>query len=227
MRGAGRRCGAARTSSARSRKQGAVLRKRRERCLLQGICAIIEELERAVNDEVPTEGGGAHSKPRDPHSKIVNLSDLLALRERFRLEKKTVVWTNGCFDLLHPGHVRSLQSAKALGDVLVVGVNEDKSVTALKGPARPVQPCSARAEVLAALECVDYVISFHELTPEAIIEKLRPDVHCKGADYASGKKPVPEAELVKSYGGRIAYLPLAEGFSTTELVARLRDGEES
>jgi rfaE bifunctional protein nucleotidyltransferase chain/domain len=135
-----------------------------------------------------------------------------------------VVWTNGCFDLFHAGHARSLRAARDLGDVLVVGVNSDDSVRRLKGPGRPVLRARDRAELVASLACVDYAVIFGEDTPEECIRLLRPQVHCKGADYAPPNgKPVPEAALVESYGGRVAYLPLVEGISTTELIRRVRE----
>jgi D-glycero-D-manno-heptose 1,7-bisphosphate phosphatase len=158
---------------------------------------------------------------REP--KIVSLEELLALRERWRQEGKAVVWTNGCFDLLHVGHVRSLREARGLGDALVVGVNSDQSVRRLKGPERPIVGHAERAELLAALECVDRVVIFDGQTPEPILARLRPDVHCKGAEYAPPHgKPVPEAALVESYGGRVAFLSMAPAISTTELVRRAR-----
>jgi phosphoheptose isomerase len=157
-------------------------------------------------------------------NKVVGWEELLALRERWRAEGKTVVWTNGCFDLLHLGHVRSLQMAKALGDILVVGVNSDDSVRQLKGPGRPIFPASERVEILAALECVDYVIIFEELTPEKAIARLKPDIHCKGADYAPPQgKPIPEAKVVEAYGGRVEFLPLVPGHSTSELIRRIKE----
>jgi rfaE bifunctional protein nucleotidyltransferase chain/domain len=147
---------------------------------------------------------------------------LLAWRERARHDGRTVVWTNGCFDLLHVGHVRNLQAARALGDALVVGVNDDASVRRLKGPQRPILPAEQRAELLAALECVDAVVLFPEDTPAAALERLRPDIHCKGADYAPPHgKPIPEAAVVAAYGGRIAFLPLVPGLSTSDLVQRI------
>ena len=151
---------------------------------------------------------------------------LLAIREACRREGRTIVWTNGCFDLLHPGHVRSLEAAKALGDVLVVGLNSDASVRALKGPSRPIFGEEDRAVMLSGLSAVDYVIVFPESTPEVSLAKLKPDIHCKGAEYAPAKgKPVPEAALVTSYGGRVEYLPYIPGISTTELVRRIRTAE--
>ena len=118
-----------------------------------------------------------------------------------------MVWTNGCFDLLHVGHIRSFRDAKALGDILVVGINSDATVRSLKGDARPVVNQEDRAELIAALEMVDYVTIFDEPTPVAAITRLRPDIHCKGAEYADGARPFPERETVLSYGGRIRFLP--------------------
>jgi rfaE bifunctional protein nucleotidyltransferase chain/domain len=153
--------------------------------------------------------------------KVFPLEQLLSLRARWRQERKTVVWTNGCFDLLHVGHVRSLQEARSLGDVLVVGVNSDSSVRKLKGATRPLVPEAERAEVLAALACVEAVVIFHELTPETILSRLQPDICCKGGDYAPPHgKPVPEATVIESYGGRLAFLSFCPGISTTELARR-------
>src|SRR5437667_10359627 len=141
--------------------------------------------------------------------KAVSWDTLLEWRARARHANKTVVWTNGCFDLLHVGHVRNLQAARSRGDILVVGVNSDASVRQLKGPGRPLIPAAQRVEILAALEDVDYVVIFDELTPEAALARLQPDVHCKGADYAPPHgKPIPEAPVVAAYGGRIEFLPL-------------------
>jgi rfaE bifunctional protein nucleotidyltransferase chain/domain len=154
--------------------------------------------------------------------KVIDLDALLDLRGRWRAEGKTVVWTNGCFDLLHVGHVRGLREARGLGDVLVVGVNNDASVRRLKGPARPIVPEAERAEVLAALACVDHVLVFGEDTPTEVLARLRPDVHCKGADYAPpSAKPIPEAAVVRGYGGRIAFLTFSPGASTTDIVRRI------
>jgi rfaE bifunctional protein nucleotidyltransferase chain/domain len=155
-------------------------------------------------------------------AKVTDLDELLTLRAAWHTKGKTVVWTNGCFDLLHVGHVRGLQEARGLGDVLVVGVNSDSSVRRLKGPGRPVVPAAERAEVLAALACVDRVLIFAEDTPCAVLGRLRPEVHCKGADYAPpSTRPIPEAEVVRAYGGRIAFLQFTPGASTTELVRRV------
>jgi rfaE bifunctional protein nucleotidyltransferase chain/domain len=141
----------------------------------------------------------------------------------WRAQGKVVVWTNGCFDLLHMGHVHSLQAARSLGDVLVVGTNSDHSVRCLKRPGRPVIPASERVEILAALESVDHVVVFDELTPNAMLSNLKPDVHCKGAEYAPPhSKPIPEAKVVESYGGRVMFLPWVPSFSTSNIIRRVR-----
>jgi rfaE bifunctional protein nucleotidyltransferase chain/domain len=152
-------------------------------------------------------------------AKVVGWDELLALRETWRRDGRRVVWTNGCFDLLHVGHVRSLEAAAALGDVLVVGVNSDETVRELKGPGRPIVPAAERAEVVAGLEPVDHVVLFEEPTPEAALDRLRPEVHAKGADYAD--KPIPERAVVEAYGGTVELLPIVPGVSTTALAERL------
>jgi rfaE bifunctional protein nucleotidyltransferase chain/domain len=155
-------------------------------------------------------------------SKVLAWPALLEQRARWRAGGQVVVWTNGCFDLLHVGHVRNLRAARAFGDVLVVGVNSDESVRRLKGPGRPILPAAERMELLAALESVDAVVAFDEATPEAALARLQPDVHCKGADYAPPHgKPIPEASVVAAYGGRVAFLPLVPGVSTTDIVRRI------
>jgi phosphoheptose isomerase len=179
------------------------------------LCEIVEA---TLSGAAPAAAAPAARPPS-----VADWESLLPLRRRWRQEGRQVVWTNGCFDLLHAGHLLSLRAARALGDVLVVGVNGDDSVRRLKGPTRPVVPAAERAELLAGLECVDHVIVFEELTPEAALERLRPDVHCKGAEYAPPHgKPVAEAALVEGYGGRVAFLPMLPGVSTTDLVERVR-----
>jgi D-beta-D-heptose 7-phosphate kinase/D-beta-D-heptose 1-phosphate adenosyltransferase len=161
--------------------------------------------------------------PRHPHAKRLDWPALLAARDEFRRGGQVVVWTNGTFDLLHPGHVASLTQARDLGDVLVVGVNSDRSVKAYKGPARPILREDERATMLAALECVDFVVVFDEDTPVESLAKLKPDIHCKGAEYAPPHgRPVPERATVEGYGGRVAYLPLVPGVSTTDVLDRIR-----
>ncbi len=131
------------------------------------------------------------------------------------------VFTNGCFDILHVGHVRYLTEARALGDRLVVGLNSDASVRALKGPNRPINSQEARREMLLALRCVDEVVIFEETDPCALIERLRPDVHVKGGDYRP--EDLPEAAIVQAYGGEVVILSYHPGHSTTGLVAALQD----
>ncbi len=155
-------------------------------------------------------------------AKLYTLPELVTWREACRTRKKTVVWTNGVFDVFHVGHLHSLREAKRFGDVLVVGVNGDASVKANKGPDRPIYPCTERVELLAALDLVDAILVFDDPTPEQVLAALKPDVHVKGADYAD--KPIPEREIVESYGGRIELVPLVPGRSSTSTLARLKTG---
>jgi phosphoheptose isomerase len=155
--------------------------------------------------------------------KVRTLEQLIAWREDQRGRKRTVVWTNGVFDVLHVGHLASLRGARQFGDVLVVGVNGDASVRASKGPTRPIYPCDERVALLAALELVDAILVFDDPTPERVLAQLRPDVHAKGADYAPPDgKPIPERAVVEAYGGRIEFIPLVPGRSSTDTLARLR-----
>lgn len=153
---------------------------------------------------------------------VVTWEELATLRDQWHHAGRRVVWTNGCFDLLHVGHLRNLQACKACGDVLVVGLNSDASVRAIKGPTRPVTNESDRAELLAGLACVDAVVIFSEETPEVSLARLKPDVHCKGADYAPPHgKPIPEAAVVAAYGGEIRFIPLVPGRSTTGTLEKI------
>jgi rfaE bifunctional protein nucleotidyltransferase chain/domain len=133
---------------------------------------------------------------------------------------KKVVFTNGCFDLLHVGHLHVLREAKKLGDILIVGLNSDKSVKQIKGAGRPIVPEGERAELIAALEMVDYVTMFDEPDPLNVIRELRPDVLAKGGDWAEDK--IVGREFVESYGGRVAVIPFLKGHSTTEIIERMR-----
>lgn len=155
----------------------------------------------------------------DYTAKIVPWEKVDALVARLRGEGKTIVFTNGVFDLLHIGHIRYLREAKSYGDVLILGLNSDASVRRIKGPRRPIVPQDERAEMLAALECVDYVVIFEQDTPEVLIRKIAPDVHVKGGDY----KPddLPEAPLVRSLGGRVVVTSLVDGKSTTITIGRV------
>jgi len=150
---------------------------------------------------------------------VVSRSDLVTRVAAERAAKHTISFANGAFDLLHVGHVRYLQGAAQEGDVLVVAVNDDASVRALKGDGRPVLAAEARAELVAALRCVDYVVIFPELTVGPLLEALRPDVHCKGTDYTV--ESVPERAIVKAYGGRTAIVGDPKDHSTRDLLARV------
>ena len=155
----------------------------------------------------------------------MNLSELHLLREFYRQEHKVVVFTNGCFDILHAGHVRYLTEAKKLGDVLVVGLNSDESVRKLKGAGRPVNPEEDRAEVLAGLRAVDHVVVFAEDTAEEMVRQLQPDVYVKGGDYSLERRP--ESAIVASYGGRTVLVPMVEGRSTSNVIRKLQQDRES
>jgi rfaE bifunctional protein nucleotidyltransferase chain/domain len=148
------------------------------------------------------------------------LADLLADRRRWAAEGRQVVLTNGCFDLLHPGHVTLLEAARGEGDRLVVAINSDRSVREIKGKGRPLNPEAERAEALLALECVDRVIIYDEPTPSAIIDALAPDVLVKGADWALAE--IVGRETVTGRGGRVVRVPLVAGQSTTAVVDRIR-----
>ena len=147
----------------------------------------------------------------------------VALVAQARRSNKTIVFTNGVFDILHPGHIRYLRDARALGDLLIVGVNSDRSVKALnKAPDRPINAELERAEVLAALASVDAVVIFDEETPHEIISALQPDILVKGADW--GEDAIVGRDVVEARGGRVVRIALAEGYSTTRLIERVRKG---
>ena len=158
--------------------------------------------------------------PRDIDSKVWRPDSVGERASALRAQGQSVVFTNGCFDVLHAGHVRYLADARALGDFLLVGVNSDGSVQGLKGPERPLMPLSDRMTMLAALEAVDAVTWFEELTPDSLIRTVRPDIHAKGGDYRP--EEIPEAALVRELGGRVEVLRLVEGRSTTGLLEHLR-----
>jgi D-beta-D-heptose 7-phosphate kinase/D-beta-D-heptose 1-phosphate adenosyltransferase len=152
--------------------------------------------------------------------KIIDIETLLERLRELRSAGRKIVFTNGCFDLLHVGHITYLNEARGLGDILVVGLNTDRSVRALKGPSRPVIPEEERSHLLAALECVDFVILFDEDTPLKLIEKVRPDYLVKGADYSREK--VVGHDIVESYGGKVCLLPLVNDTSTTSIINRIK-----
>src|SRR3954453_16395998 len=133
---------------------------------------------------------------------------------------KTIAFANGCFDVLHVGHIRYLQGAKQAADILVVGVNSDDSVRELKGEGRPVMPASERAEIIASIDGVDYVTIFDERSPARLLGALKPDVHCRGTDYTPDS--VPERDVVRAYGGRVAIVGDPKEHSTSELLKRMK-----
>ncbi|MGE0867983.1 MAG: SIS domain-containing protein [Kofleriaceae bacterium] len=166
---------------------------------------------------------GHHTNGQHHPAKLMTLPELVVWREAQRAAKRTVVWTNGAFDVFHAGHLASLRGALSHGDVLIVGVNSDASVRGYKGPDRPIFPVAERVAVLAALNIVDAITVFDDATPEAVLSAVRPDVHVKGGDYAPPHgKPIPERAIVEGYGGKIAFIPLVPDRSTTETIARLR-----
>ena len=141
--------------------------------------------------------------------------------QAWRRAGKRIVFTNGVFDLLHPGHVRYLQQARALGDALIVGINSDRSVQAIKGLERPITPEDERAEIVAALACVDGVVVFDEDTPQQIVEALQPDVLVKGADWA--EDAIVGRDIVEARGGRVVRIPVEQGYSTSSIIDKIRN----
>lgn len=152
----------------------------------------------------------------NPESKLKSLDELKAVVLQLHKAGKTVVFANGCFDLIHVGHVRYLQSARAMGDALIVGVNGDSGVEALKGKGRPLQSGNDRAEMIASMACVDYVLLFDDLTVDGILNELHPDIHAKGTDYS--EESVPERNTVRSYGGKVAIAGDRKDHSTRDLI---------
>jgi D-beta-D-heptose 7-phosphate kinase/D-beta-D-heptose 1-phosphate adenosyltransferase len=157
--------------------------------------------------------------------KIKSSNALAVILKRNRAKSKRVVFTNGCFDILHIGHAKYLESAKKLGDILVVGVNSDTSVRVIKGPGRPINSQDERLGLIAALESVDYVTLFSQKTPEGLIRKLRPDILVKGADWNT--KEIAGGDFVKSSGGRVVRIPLVKGHSTTALIKHITASREA
>ena len=155
-------------------------------------------------------------------SKVVSREQLAERVGQARAEGKTTAFANGCFDVLHVGHVRYLESAAREADLLIVAVNDDESVRKLKGEGRPVLSASDRAELVAALRCVDHVVIFSEPTVGPLLLELRPDVHCKGTDYTS--ESVPERDIVRGYGGRTAIVGDPKDHSTRDLLSRIARG---
>lgn len=151
--------------------------------------------------------------------KIHTLRSLAAIRAALKRRGKRVVFTNGCFDLIHGGHVHLFREAKKLGDVLIVAVNDDRSIRTIKGPSRPIFPLAERLEILDAIECIDYLVSFSEETPREVISVLLPDVLVKGEDWK--KSEVVGREEVEGAGGEVVLVSLRKGLSTTSLIERI------
>ncbi len=171
--------------------------------------------------EALNEAGKAEAEMKTrPDPKILPLSRLLKVRRELKSRGKRVVFTNGCFDLLHAGHIKLFREAKALGDVLIVALNEDASIRRLKGPARPVFPLAERLEILAAIGDIDYLTWFGEDTPLKIITALRPDVLVKGGDWTPDK--VVGRDVVEAAGGKVVIIPTLKGRSTTGIIDRIK-----
>jgi rfaE bifunctional protein nucleotidyltransferase chain/domain len=155
------------------------------------------------------------------HPAVLSLDDLIVRFGPGKRNGKRVVFTNGCFDLLHPGHIRSLETARGLGDVLIVGINSDESVRTLKGEGRPVISEQERAEILASLECVDAVVIFDELTPQRVVAALVPDVLVKGGDWPGNQ--IIGREEVEAAGGKVVLVDVVPGYSTTDILKKIRE----
>jgi rfaE bifunctional protein nucleotidyltransferase chain/domain len=151
--------------------------------------------------------------------KIKSREEIKNISENLKKEGRIVVFTNGCFEILHPGHIEILERAKMLGDILIVGINSDESIKKIKGNKKLILDEWARSRIIASLEAVDYVVIFNEETPEKIISEIKPNIHVKGGDYKI--EDLPEAKIVESYGGKIKILPLLEGFSTTNIIKKI------
>lgn len=159
--------------------------------------------------------------PDGVRSKLKSLSEVAEIAAQARQKGQSVVFTNGCFDLLHRGHVHILREARANGDLLIVGINSDTSVRSIKGPLRPILPQTDRIELIAAMEMVDYVVLFDEPDPYRVIAAIKPNVLAKGGDWSAEK--IVGADIVEQNGGRVAVIPYLPGFSTTEIIERIRN----
>ena len=152
--------------------------------------------------------------------KICSLNKLPSLIEKLKGDNKKIVFANGCFDILHVGHIRYLEQAKSLGDILLVGINDDESESQLKGHGRPIMPEEDRIEIVAALECVNYIVLFSELTVENLLGIIKPAIHAKGTDYTT--ETVPERDIVLSYGGQVAITGDRKDHSTTDIISKIQ-----
>lgn len=157
-------------------------------------------------------------------NKIKDLAELSKMILRLRKENRKIVFTNGCFDILHYGHLRYLEEAKRLGDILIVGVNSDLSIKKIKGDFRPINKCRDRLAMVAGLQCVDYCLPFNEKTPLRIIKKIKPDILVKGGDWR--KEDIIGNKFVSSYGGKVKTIRYIKGYSTTQLINKIIKNEE-
>jgi len=157
-------------------------------------------------------------------SGLIKRENLQELLKELRKAGKVIVTTNGCFDILHVGHVRYLETTKKFGDVLIVALNSDKSVKSIKGEGRPINNEQDRAEILCALKSVDYVVLFDEDSPAKLLAEIKPDVHTKGADYTM--ETLPEAKIITENGGRVEFISFVEGKSTTSTIAKINSQSE-
>lgn len=162
----------------------------------------------------------AHPGEQNGNAAILGRAEVLEAIDAERGSGKTIAFANGCFDILHVGHLRYLQGAAREADVLVVGINGDQSVRLLKGNGRPLMPEGERAEMIAAIRGVDYVTIFHDRSPSALLAEMKPDVHCKGTDYS--EENVPERDVVRGYGGRVAIVGDPKDHSTTAVLEKLK-----
>jgi rfaE bifunctional protein nucleotidyltransferase chain/domain len=157
--------------------------------------------------------------------KLKSLKEISGIAQQLKEQGLTIVTTNGCFDLLHIGHLHSLEESRAKGDVLIVGLNSDESIKRYKGSLRPIVPEKERALMLASFECVTYTTIFEEDDPIVFLQAVRPDIHCKGAEYSDGSRAMPEKPIVESYGGRIDYISLINEKSTTKMISALNSNQ--
>jgi len=174
----------------------------------------------AVGSGKPIEINPFSCYPWSVPGKLKSLEELKSIASQAKARGRKVVFTNGCFDILHRGHLHLLREAKALGDLMIVAVNSDSSVRQIKGPSRPVITESERAELIAALEMVDYVTLFDELDPYRLIEEIRPEILVKGGDW--NKDEVVGGNIVEASGGKVIVIPYLKGFSTTQIIGRMR-----
>jgi len=152
--------------------------------------------------------------------KICSLSNLPNLVKKLKKDNKKIIFANGCFDVLHVGHIRYLEEARSLGDILIVGINNDKSESQLKGQGRPIMQEEDRIEIVAALECVNYIVLFSDFTVENLLKIIKPAIHAKGTDYTV--ETVPERDIVLSYGGQVAITGDRKNHSTTDIISKIQ-----